>query len=390
MKERFIIFEVDGNSYHLTMIQKGIQSYLESCSQPVSFLPLGLAEIKQLSLESDNVEIGVIGWFRSNTRTRYLQENKIPYINLFECAEMSNCGCDIAFQNEGGLAAEFFIKELKLKNLAFVGLDGVASSQRRMQEFRAKAKEHDLEVDCVYERLSEVGPYVEMHENKFAEARQKIHDWLFHVGKPVGIFCSNDRIALNLLFRSERCGFSVPDEISILGVGSIHGADQAGVGSISIVHLDHVQQGYTSARIMADYLIHRKSPSTPIRLKPDGIVHRSTTTRLAIGDDVIREAISLIQRTNDVTVESLCDMLHISRRALERRFRSVTNMTVARAIDFERFNKAKLLMKNRKYNYEAIAGLAGYSDVKQMRRSFQRLTQMNPRQFRSVCAPPEK
>lgn len=383
MKERFILFEFDFDSYHLPVIRRGMKAYLESCPYPVSFIPLGLEEFKVLNFPSSRIQLGVVGWFRTKEPRIFLEENGIPFINLYESAAASNIGCTVRFENEGKLAANFFARELGLKHLGFYGLRSVASSQRRYAEFRRAAESHRIEVQYLDQSIKDIANPIQFINRDYKSHSAQKHQWLRSLKKPCGIFCANDRLALNLFFFCKVHGFSVPDEISILGVGSVHDADNGEVQSISIVHLDHLKQGFVSARAMAEHLCG-KTPVEPIRMQPDGIIHRSTTTRLAVGDPLIRDAIAIIQSDPSITVEDLCQRLHLSRRAIERRFSTVTKMTAARAIDFERFNKAKLMMQNPHYSYEAIAGLAGYTDARHMRRSFYRFAQMNPSQYRSM------
>lgn len=384
MKERFIIFETDANPYHTFLIKNGIQKFLEPCPFGISFLPLTFREFKQLNFSPDKVRAGIIGWFRAREIGEYFSHNHIPYINLFESDISSNIDCCIRFDGEGAIAADFFIKELEINSLGFIGMRSMQSSLRRGEEYTTTALSQGIEVQSyILKPNSKKNDFGSPHDAIYDHLDEDIHQWLLNLPKPAGIFCANEHIALILLFRARKLGFSIPDEISILGVGSTPNTGNEYESSISIVHLDHSRQGAIAAQAMAEYLESGKVNSS-ILIQPDGIMHRITTTRLAVKDSLVRKATALIQKDTSHTIDSLCEKLHVSRRALERRFRSVTGLTIAHAIDFERFSKAKLLIRHHDHSYEVVARLAGYSDTNQMRRSFHRFVNMNPRQYKAL------
>jgi len=144
--------------------------------------------------------------------------------------------------------------------------------------------------------------------------------------------------------------------------------------------MDHIRQGFLGAKLIESYI--RGDPiGECIVLAPDGIVHRSTTTRRAYKEPLIRKAFELIDADRSVTVGKLSIGLGGSRRTLENRFRNVTNMGVAQAIDYKRFCVAKKRLKSNRYSHDAIAELAGYRNHRQMLRSFDRFIKMSPKQF---------
>lgn len=378
----FVIFESDAPSYHIHLIRQGVRQYLEEERKDVDFSPISYLELGD-SLAAGDAPFGVVGWLRSPEIIRQLEQLNVPYLNLYESSFCSNVGLTLEFQGEGTLAAEFFIEEMKCEHLAFIGLMNVASSRRRCKEFSNRARAYGIEVKSYFLEpipIEEGGEFDQMGKIPGSD----FFNLMRGIGKPVGVFCSNDRLGLLVQYTAKRMGFAVPDEVSVIGVGGAHPPDNNEVGEGSVVQLDHVNQGRKAAAMMADYLTHGKRDIVR-RLTPDGIAHRRTTIHCQVNDPLVRKAMVLIRGDSSISVETICARLKVARRTLETRFRSAVNTTVARTIDFERFSKARMLIRDTSYNNESIAGLAGYANREQMRRSFYRFARMNPREYRRKC-----
>ena len=143
---------------------------------------------------------------------------------------MSNVGLTLSNEGEGQLAADFFIDEMGFDSLAFVGIENKFSHQRRCREFAQSAQKRGV---CVNERLMapnsrelwERSPFV-YDKERLDERNAVFSDLLLNISKPAGIFCADDLLALNLYYRAHQLGIRVPEEVSILGVGSLQGAEE--------------------------------------------------------------------------------------------------------------------------------------------------------------------
>lgn len=380
MNSPHVIFESDSPGDHFPLIIQGIRSHFESSGSPVRFLPLAYSQIQGMGI--DDSALGIIAWVRNENLVRVYEKRGVAYLNLFESKMSSSFGGLVRFEGEGSIAADYFVRELDCAHLAFFGNVGIPSSQRRLTEFRNRAREYSVEVDECMASNRDFG----LHGSDSSETAanrfwMKVHQALKEMPKPLGVFCVNNLIGLSVRYHAESLGYSVPGDINILGIAPARPFDGAALSSVSYIQLNHEAQGRSSAEMIEAFLIHRKV-SDPICLPPDGIIHRGTTLPGRVEDALIRRAITEIQKDSSITVTVLCQKLGVSRRFLEKRFRKAVNMTTAKAIDYERFKSAKQLMRHSDYKYDAIAGLAGYSSGKQMRRSFQRFTRMSPRQFR--------
>lgn len=380
----FLIFATDFSSYHLPFIRSGIQSYFEKGSHQLSYIQMDITELRRLFGKSVNNRIAVIGTLRNPEALTYFKNNNIPCLNLNGDSPDAYLGFDVQFEAEGSEAAKYFLEEMKLENLGFVGFTPSATHLRRLREFQREAKAHRLEVSvCELEKGTIQAPFYLYSELQLEKRHAQTIDFLSKIPKPAGIFCGDDRLALNFYYTAEMMGFSVPNEIAIMGVSSRSNAKEPWADTVSAVQIDHYRQGYAAAKLMDEFISRRKVPNS-VRIKPSGIHHGQTTIRRSAADSLVREAMMLIQRNPEISVNDLAEKFNTSRRIMDIRFQRSTNMTAAKAIEIERFTKAKRLIKENEYSLESIAGLAGYPNRRSMRRSFYRFTKMNPQQFREL------
>jgi len=387
MNTRFLIFDRDSPSYHCGIIFEGVRKYFADGDHPLTFLPIGISEMGCFGNSNLPCNFSIVCWMEKSSNIDYIRSLDIPYLNLFESNDISNQGLRLAFEGEGHMAAKFFIDEMNFESLAFIGASSTSSHHRRFREFREIAEARGVNVEAIFlgSKLQE-GPgngSVIINCKHLADENKILTQLLRQKHKPMGIFCANDRIALNLYYRAQYLGINVPEKVSILGVGSHQKAEEGGVGSISVIQMDHIRQGYRAAQLLEKHLCGEK-PNKEIKLFPDGIVHRNTTTRKSIKDPLARKAFEIISEDRSITVNQLSERLSISRDALRRHIYSATNMSIAKFIDLERFKHAKQLLRSYRYSHEAIASLAGYRNHKQMIRSFDRFVQMSPKQFAKV------
>lgn len=388
MTSQFIIFERDTTSYHCELIAEGIRQYFAKGEHVLTYLPVGTTDLEGFYQTGKTITPAVLGWIEKQPNIKYFEELGGPFFNLRESDPngVSNTGgLQIAFQGEGKIAAEFFIEEMGFESLAFVGYKDVASNLRRHREFKETAAKHGVPVESlllggVLDTKAD-GSDFHFHRERVNERYAGLRKLLERMPKPLGIFCAYDRIALYIHYFAEYVGVNVPDKVNILGVGAAQRIIKSGLQAISVVHTDFAKMGYHAAELMENHIIAKDKQTSSRTLAPEGIVHRSTTSRRGVGDIIVRQAFEIIQQEPNITVAALCQQMSVPRRTMEDRFLAATNMSVGKTIDHERFLRAKQLLRSDRFSHDAIAGLAGYHNHRQMIRSFYRFVQMSPKNY---------
>ncbi len=101
-------------------------------------------------------------------------------------------------------------------------------------------------------------------------------------------------------------------------------------------------------------------------------------------DDSIRKAQEFIESNfqDKVTIDQLANMLALSRRNLERRFKKATSNTVSEYIQRVKIEAAKLSLESSRENVNEVMYNVGYQDPKAFRVTFKRITGLSPIQYR--------
>ncbi|MFD3001899.1 GlxA family transcriptional regulator [Pontibacter toksunensis] len=84
-----------------------------------------------------------------------------------------------------------------------------------------------------------------------------------------------------------------------------------------------------------------------------------------------------------ITVDQLADMLALSRRNLERRFKKATANSIVEYMQRVKMEAAKLSLERTRENVTEVMYHVGYSDAKAFRTTFKRITGLSPLQYRS-------
>lgn len=379
---RLLVFECDFSAYHLAFIRAGIGRYFASGSHAVSYIQLGVVGLIELFGRSVLERMVVIGFIRNRKMMDYLSEHGVPCLSMEESV---NIGLDfrIGFQGEGTLAAEYFLGEGKYENLGFIGKVNSVGHGRRLREYCRVAEARGLTVERLEMTAHELP--LSFGDQLLENAIQKkdaFRRFLSRIRKPAGILCGNDQIAMHTYYAAESMGIRVPEELAILGVGSRDRLKDNWAHIPSVVELDHEMLGYTAAGLMDKYVATGEIPRSVV-LKPWGICHGQTTFRRMVGDSVVQSVLMMIQQDPSLDVPTICGRYDLNRKTLDIRFQRMTNMTIAKAIELERFNRAKQLIRRNEFSLGAIASMAGYPSRKGMRRSFYNLARMSPREFRN-------
>lgn len=106
-------------------------------------------------------------------------------------------------------------------------------------------------------------------------------------------------------------------------------------------------------------------------------------------DESIKKAQAFIEEhfQDKITVDSLADMLALSRRNLERRFKKATANTVTEYIQRVKIEAAKMSLESSRENVNEVMYKVGYTDTKAFRNTFKKITGLSPVQYRSKYNP---
>ncbi len=102
-------------------------------------------------------------------------------------------------------------------------------------------------------------------------------------------------------------------------------------------------------------------------------------------DEPIRKAQEFIENNfqEKITIDQLANMLALSRRNLERRFKKATSNTATEYMQRVKIEAAKMSLESSRENVNEVMMKVGYTDTKAFRNTFKRITGLSPVEYRN-------
>jgi len=289
----------------------------------------------------------------------------------------------------GRLAAEHLIRH-GFTNFAFCGYRRVTFSDRRRNAFAAVLEKRGIRPSIYRPPLRPthrfgrdfiLGTRVESPPDA-----DDLAIWLRRLPKPVGVFCCDDVRASQLLTLCRSNGFSVPDDMAILGVDDDPIYCMFSTPRLSSIDPDATEIGRTAALTLAEMMEYAGKAAKPpqLTIPPKGIVARESTNTYPNAPRWFAEAISFI-RDNAAKGISASDVFrHVgfSRTLVEDAFRKSGSASVQKLIAQARIDEAKRLLDTTSLPVKEIASLSGFSTLEYLSRAFAAATGVSPSAWR--------
>lgn len=279
----------------------------------------------------------------------------------------------------GQLAAEHFA-ERNFKHLAYIGLKPWHDFQVVYDSFSRRAEQ--LACSCSLFQLTNKGDAdkVALYERRARE----VEEWLLDMPKPLGLFTYADTNAVWVETICDSAGLTVPEDVAILGLGNASIVCETAPVPLSSVDLAMGTQCREAVRLLHRLVEGKSVPDEAVVVPPAGVVERQSTHVLAVSDPVVAKAIRYIWDHLDlqVSVDHIAAHVGVSRRSLERAFR--TNL--GRSVNGERLRKrlercAELLHGTR-MSIQEIAAATGFPSRSYLHRAFRKQYHVSPGEFR--------
>jgi LacI family transcriptional regulator len=322
---------------------------------------------------------GVIAHIFNDALARTLMKLDRPLVNV--------CGVlpDLPVARVGlddraiGVAAAEHLLDRGLRQFAFVGHLRHAYSIRREDGFRATLSDRGFTSHVYHDPGSPFDP-----RGRLWALDGRVRRWLVALPRPVGVFACNDLWGVQISELCRQAGLRVPEDVAVLGVDNDDLLCDLARPSLSSVTVPAAAVGHAAAALLDRLLQGRKTPKCPLLLPPTGVATRQSSDILAIHDPDVSAAVRVIRdraherlRTRDVL-----DVVPVSRRALERRFRKALGRGIGEEIRRCHVERARTLLATTDLPMSDVARLAGFGEGKQLSVVFRRETGSPPTAYR--------
>lgn len=275
----------------------------------------------------------------------------------------------------GKMAAQFFIKR-RYTNFAFYGNKGVVWSRERAEGFR---KEIEKVGGNYYYFESE-----NLSGEQWSSTHIELDEWLISLPKPIAMFACDDSFALQV---SEICkinNIKIPEEISLLGVDNDELICNLSDPPISSIITDVEYGGYEVGRLIDRFIKGEKKEPFDIIIKPTRFELRKSTEKYDIENEYISTIVNYIEDnfTTEIDIESLTNLVPLSRRNLEVKFKNEMDTSIYQFILSCRIEYfAHLLLTTDRPLFD-LALESGFNDCKNISRIFKKFKGCTPLEYK--------
>lgn len=280
----------------------------------------------------------------------------------------------------GAIVATYFIRH-GFDSFAFFGpADTVFSEERRAGFEETIRKERpDASVFSLMTRKAAL----------WGCDMDELCQWLESLPKPVAIMACDDIWAYYITEACDRLkedkpdgNFSIPEDIAVVGVNNDDTICGLSNPNLSSLDQDIERCGYRVAMMINEMMHTPEEVVHDILIAPAGIVTRQSSDIFVNDDANITAVLKFIHENigQKLSVNDIVAQVPLSRRLLEKRFRSRMNTSIAEYVRKVRVDSMASLLEKGKTVSEAAFDL-GYSDIKNISRIFKHIKGVAPSDY---------
>jgi LacI family transcriptional regulator len=176
----------------------------------------------------------------------------------------------------------------------------------------------------------------------------------------------------------------VPDDVAIVGCDNDELICTLAHPPLTSIQNAGERTAFEAARMLERWLDGHPPPEEPLLLPPGGLVVRQSSDILTIPDEDIRAAVRFIRDHIEelIGVEDVLRAVMISRRSLERKFKTILGRSPLDEIRRVRIERVKQLLTASDMPMPEIAARAGFSGPDRLAVVFRDETGMAPTDYR--------
>jgi LacI family transcriptional regulator len=203
-----------------------------------------------------------------------------------------------------------------------------------------------------------------------------------HLSKPFAIMGQNDSVAVPLIYRLQKLGLRIPQDVAVIGADN----DDLEImlSPVPLTSIDNNIEycGYAAAAAL-DCLLQGKPVPAMQRIPPIRVVERESTNLFAVNDPFIAKALQLMRQhlRQPLSTEEIARHAGICRRRLDDRFKQHFGEPVNKYLTRLRIDCARDRLSGGEGKISDIADELGFSSASYFCTAFRQWTGQTPREF---------
>lgn len=278
----------------------------------------------------------------------------------------------------------FKLVKLAQEHLIEVGLPQLAlyslpeSSMNRWAQERERAFQKLEPRGRIYRGL-------QASNREWGEALEQLMDWIASLPKPVGIIATNDHRARQLMQACSMAGFSVPEEVAIVGIDNdpvTHSLLRIGLSS---VRQGTQEMGHTAARFLHEMLQGARLQGQRVLVPPLNLNVLASSLHTRAYSPLVMRALHYIRQhgCHGIRTEQVASHVGVSRSTLENAFKTDMGTTIHSVLLQHRLDVARDLLRNSDLPAVEIARRSGFKTPQYMHVAFKRELATTPAAWRT-------
>lgn len=274
------------------------------------------------------------------------------------------------------LAADHLL-QCGLPNFAFCGFPDKLWSQLRGEHFRRYLAKRGHKTSFYQPPAGPSAP-------TWKQELRVMTRWLASLPKPVGVMACNDDRAENVIEACKIAGLHVPDQVAVIGADNDDLVCTLSDPPLSSVALNFERAGFESAKALDRLMRGRAVPNRKIIVRAIHLVARQSTDTLATQDEHVVKALRFIRThaQENMGVIDVAKASGLSRRALEKRFRSILGHTILDEIRSSRTGQIARMLVETSLPISQIAETLNFPSPQHVARYFRKTRNMTPLEYR--------
>ncbi len=284
----------------------------------------------------------------------------------------------IATDNEaiGVMAAEHLMSH-GFRRFAFCGFDDLYWSNEREQAFSNRIQKESFELFQYKQPRTKTKRFWDQELDYMAK-------WLRSLPKPIGVMACVDDRSQHILHACKMAGLDVPTEVAIIGVDNDELVCRLANPQLSSIALGAERAGYEAAELLDRLMAGEELNDTIIMTRPTQVITRQSTDVMAMEDQMVAKALQFIRRntSNPIQVSDVIEVVPLSKRALQKRFRAVLGRTILDEIRHARMDLFAQMLTDTDRPIAQIALACGFPGIDHVSRSFRKIKHLSPLAYR--------
>ena len=228
-----------------------------------------------------------------------------------------------------------------------------------------------------------------MVNNEWESEQRFVSVWVNNLPKPVGIFACNDDRGQHILEVCKQSKLKVPEDVAVIGVDNDPMICEISDPPLTSIALNVESAGYETAKLLDKMIDKKEIFEEQILVSPSYVVQRQSSDILAVSDSEVAKAIQFIMKNakNKILVEDVVRTTNISKRSLERKFKSTIRRSIYNEIQFVRIDLISKLLIETDLSISQITSHFNFTDAEHISRYFKKEKGVGLREFRKYHKP---